>query len=70
MGWVREAQEGENIYIVMTSLHCCMIETNTTLQSNYRPIRKYKRDSQTKKSKMQIFKTVRQVIRNAFSLQP
>ena len=49
MGWVREAQEGENIYIVMTSLHFCMIETNTTLQSNYRPIRKYKRDSQTKK---------------------
>ena len=67
MGWVREAQEGENIYIVMTSLHCCMIETNTTLYSNYHPIRKYKRDRQKKNAD---FKTVRQVIRNAFSLQP
>ena len=28
----REAKEGENVYIIMADLHCCMVETNTTLQ--------------------------------------
>ena len=31
IGGGREAQEGEDICIIMTNLHCCMAETNTTL---------------------------------------
>jgi len=31
MGGGREAQEGEDIYIVMTDSHCCTAKTNTTL---------------------------------------
>ena len=27
-----EAKEGENVCIIMADLHCCMVETNTTLQ--------------------------------------
>ena len=27
----REAKERRDIYIYMTDLHCCMVETNTTL---------------------------------------
>ena len=26
------AKEGENVCILMADLHCCMVETNTTLQ--------------------------------------
>ena len=43
--WVRygfsgkEAQEGGNICIFMADSHCCMVETNTTLYSNYAAIR-------------------------------
>ena len=27
----KEAQEGEDMYILMTNSHCCMSETNKTL---------------------------------------
>ena len=33
------AQEGRDIYMVMADSHCCMAETNTTMQSNYPPIK-------------------------------
>ena len=36
----REAQEGGDICIIMTDLHCCTAETNTTLESNFSPIKK------------------------------
>ena len=41
-GWGagREAQEGGTIGIIMADLHCCMAETNTTLESNFPPIKK------------------------------
>ena len=40
MGWGkgREAQEAGYKCIIMTDLHCCMAETNTTLQNNFHPI--------------------------------
>ena len=31
----REAKEGGNIQLMMVDAHCCMTETNTTLQSNF-----------------------------------
>ena len=31
IGGEREAQEGGDTYIIMTELHCCTAETNTTL---------------------------------------
>ena len=36
----REAQEGGTIGTIMADLHCCMAETNTTLESNFPPIKK------------------------------
>ena len=36
----REAQEGEDICILIADLFCCTAETNTTLQINYSPIKK------------------------------
>ena len=40
MGEGREAQEDGDICIIMADLHCCMEETNTTLASNFPPIKK------------------------------
>ena len=40
IGSGREAQEGGDICILMADSHCCMAETNATLQSNYPPILK------------------------------
>ena len=36
----REAQQGGIMCIIVTDLHCCMAETNTTLKSNFFPIKK------------------------------
>ena len=43
MGEAREAQEGGDVCIVKADSHCCMAETNTTLEGNYPPIKKKKR---------------------------
>ena len=40
VGCGREAQKGGAICILMADSHCCMAETNATLQSNYPPILK------------------------------
>ena len=42
VGWGegREVQERGDICIIMTDLCCCMAETNTTLESNFPPIKK------------------------------
>ena len=42
MGEAREAQEGGDVCIVKADSHCCMAETNTTLEGNYPPIKKKK----------------------------
>ena len=44
MGWRgrREAQERWDICIHMADLRCCSVGTNTTLESNYTPIKKKK----------------------------
>ena len=39
----REAQEEGDMCIIMADLHCCMIETNTTLYCNFLPIKKEKK---------------------------
>ena len=39
----REAQEGRDVYILMADSWWCVAETNTTLESNYPPIKKKKR---------------------------
>ena len=39
----RQSQEGEDICIHIAGSHCCTAETNTTLSSNYTPIKKKKR---------------------------
>ena len=39
MGDGREVQEGGDMCISMVDSCCCMAETNTTLQSNYLPIK-------------------------------
>ena len=39
MGW--GVQEGGGICILMADSCCCMAETNTTLESNYPPIKKF-----------------------------
>ena len=36
----REAEEGGDISIHIADSHCHIAETNTTLQSNYTPVRK------------------------------
>ena len=33
-------QEGGDICILVADLHCCLAKTNTTLQSNFPPIKK------------------------------
>ena len=38
----REAQEGGDMCTFMADSHCCMAKTNTTLLSNFPPI-KYKK---------------------------
>ena len=42
VGWGegRKAQERGDICIIVTDLSCCMAETNTTLESNFPPIKK------------------------------
>ena len=40
VGCGREAQKGGAVGILMADSHCCMAETNATLQSNYPPIKK------------------------------
>ena len=40
----REAQEGRDVYILMADSWWCVAETNTTLESNYPPIEKKKKD--------------------------
>ena len=40
VGVGREVPEGGDIVILMADSHCCMAETNATLQSNYPPILK------------------------------
>ena len=37
------------IYVLMADLHCCTAETNTALQNNYPPIKKFKKEFQRKK---------------------
>ena len=37
-----QAQEGGNVCILMADSCCCMAETNTTLKSNYLPIKNLK----------------------------
>ena len=44
MGEAREAQEGGDVCIVKADSHCCMAETNTTLEGNYPPIKKKKKN--------------------------
>ena len=39
-GWMRQAQEGGDICVHIADSYCCTTETNTTLQSNYSPIKK------------------------------
>ena len=34
-----ERPKREEIYIIITDLHCCMAETNPTLESNFPPIK-------------------------------
>ena len=46
------------MYIIMTDLSCCMAETNTTLESNYLPIKK-------KKMLLNVERTKRKVSANA-----
>ena len=44
-GWDGRGERGSRwreINIIMTDLHCCMEETNTTLQSKYLLIKKLK----------------------------
>ena len=38
----REAQEGGDVCILKADSWCCTAETNTTLESNYPPIKKKK----------------------------
>ena len=35
----KEAQKGEDICVCLADSFCCMVETNTTLQNNYTPIK-------------------------------
>ena len=50
VGVGKEVQEGGDICILMTDLCCCMAETNTTLYSNYSPIKnKLKKRKKRKK---------------------
>ena len=39
----REAQEGGDVCILKADSWCCTAETNTTLESNYPPIKKKKK---------------------------
>ena len=39
MGVEREAQEGDDVGIIMADLCCCTAEANTTLQSNFPSIK-------------------------------
>ena len=36
----REVQDGGRLHIILSDSHCCMAEINTTLWSNYPPIKK------------------------------
>ena len=47
----REAEEGGGICMHMADSCCCTAETNTTLQSNYSPIKNKKLNSFQKKKK-------------------
>ena len=45
MGVEREAQEGDDVGIIMADLCCCTAETNTTSQSNFPSIKNtFKKD--------------------------
>ena len=53
-GWDRgreEVQKGADIYVIMTDSRYYTAETNTTLESNYAPIKKIKFLVKTKKKK-------------------
>ena len=50
----REAEEGGGICMHMADSCCCTAETNTTLQSNYSPIKNKKLNSFQKKKKKKI----------------
>ena len=39
MGGGREAQQVGDICLNMTDLHCCMAETDATLESNFHPVK-------------------------------
>ena len=47
----REAEEGGGVCMHMADSCCCIAETNTTLQSNYSPIKNKKLNSFLKKKK-------------------
>ena len=40
MGDGREAQQERHICLNTADLHCCMAETNTTLESNFHLVKK------------------------------
>ena len=47
-GGGREVQEGGDMCILMADSHCCMAETNTTMESNYLSIKnKFKNFSES-----------------------
>ena len=49
-GW-EEAQEGEDICLLIADSHCCTAEINTTLLSNYPQIKKKKTKKKKQKTK-------------------
>ena len=52
-GW-EEAQEGEDICLLIADSHCCTAEINTTLLSNYPQIKKKnKKKNKNRKPKIQ-----------------
>ena len=45
-----EAQEGRDLCKLVADSHCCMAETNRTLQSNYHPIKRILREKRNSKA--------------------